>query len=351
MQATRLGRHGSISVLASVLFLACGGGGTSSGDAGTTEDVPISSEPIVINEIAASGEPSDWIELYNPAQTATDLGGWTLTDSDPTHTHVFPGGAILGAGAYLVLLRGEAGGFSFGLGGEDSAVLYDASGSLVDRVDWIPGASPKTMSFGRIPDGQGPFVTLIQPTPASGNLANPVSECGDGHGALDEVCDLADLKGAHCEDFGRTGEGLACADSCQAYDDSACVDMSGLVVINEVSSALDDPIELFNPTGQAVDMSGWQVTDEQNAPTDGIFVLSGGTMLAPGAYMVLRKDTEHLFGLGATDEVKLRDAAGLLVDTVKWVKGEAEISFCRVPDGTGDPQPCPEASLGEPNPG
>ena len=49
-------------------------------------DVPVSSAGIVINEVASSGDPDDWIELHNGGSESVDLGGWTLTDSDPTHT-------------------------------------------------------------------------------------------------------------------------------------------------------------------------------------------------------------------------------------------------------------------------
>lgn len=312
-------------------------------------DVPVSSAGIVINEVASSGDPDDWIELYNGGSESVDLGGWTLTDSDPTHTHVFPGGQTIGAGGYKLLLRNEAGAFTFGLGSADSVVLYDAAGLVVDRVDWAEGASPVGTSYGRVPNGTGDFETLVEPTPATENVANPSWSCGDEVKNLDEVCDGADLAGADCEDYGFTGDGLACAADCLGYDSSGCLELSRAVVINEVSSTDDDPIELYNPGEDPVDLSGWVLTDENDEPALGAYTFPADTVLDGGAYHVLRKQLDHLFGLGSADSVRLRDTEGLLVDAVSWPKEAAAVSFCRIPNGTGAPQVCSEASFEEAN--
>lgn len=310
-----------------------------------TLDVPESVSGLVINEVAAAGDPDDWVELYNGGTDSIDLGGWTLTDSDPLHTHVFAGGQTIGAGGYKLLLRKEAGAFTFGLGAMDSVVLYDDSGALVDRIDWADGASPAGTTYGRIPNGTGDFQTLVGPSPAAENVPNPSWSCGDGDKNIDEVCDDSELAGGHCEDFGLAGEGLACASDCQSYDTTECAELARNVVINEVSSSNDDPIELFNPGTDLVDISGWMVTDDKDAPTLGAYVFPEGTSLEAGTYHVMRKDEAHLFGLGASDSVRLRDASGLLVDSVTWPKDAAIVSFCRVPNGTGAPQVCDAATL------
>lgn len=308
-------------------------------------DVPVSVTGLVINELAAAGDPNDWIELYNGGSDSLDLGGWTLTDSDPLHTHVFAGGQTIGAGGYKLLLRQEAGGFTFGLGAMDSVVLYDGFGVVVDRVDWAEGASPAQTSYGRIPNGEGDFQTLVGPTPAAENVENPSWSCGDGVKNLDEICDGSDLAGGHCEHYGLTGAGLACAQDCQSYDTTGCKELTRAVVINEVSSSNDDPIELFNPGADPVDLSGWTVSDENDDPVLGVYVFPDATILEAGAYHVMRKDVEHLFGLGGADSVRLRDPAGLLVDSVMWPKDGALVSFCRVPNGTGAAQVCSTATL------
>ena len=80
---------------------------------------------------------------------------------------------------------------------------------------------------------------------------------------------------------------------------------------------------------------------------DGIF--AEGTTLGPGDFLVLTKGVDHTFGLGDADAVKLRDPNGLLVDILAWGAGDADVSFCRRPDGEGEGEPCDPATFGAPN--
>ena len=120
-------------------------------------------------------------------------------------------------------------------------------------------------------------------------------------------------------------------------------------MINEVSSSGDDPIELYNPGDDEVDLGGWRLTDENDAPSAGTYFFATGSVLAPGQHLLMTKGADHAFGLGGKDEVRLRDTTGLLVDRVAWGKGEAEISWCRIPDGTGSPGSCAESTFGTSN--
>ena len=58
-------------------------------EAEATNDQVVQRQNVVINEVMPSngrslvdqdGEPSDWIELYNPTNQPVDLGGWYLSD-------------------------------------------------------------------------------------------------------------------------------------------------------------------------------------------------------------------------------------------------------------------------------
>src|SRR3954469_9130702 len=67
----------------------------------------------VINEFVASNQTGllddfstrqDWIEIYNPASTPLNLGGWHLTDSTSSPAKsTFPSGTSIPAGGYLVV--------------------------------------------------------------------------------------------------------------------------------------------------------------------------------------------------------------------------------------------------------
>ena len=304
---------------------------------------------IVINEVAPSGVPADWIELLNRSDEGVDLAGWVLTDDDPEHIHTFEPGQVLAPGAYLLLLREDAGGFTFGLGDADSVMLYAPDGSVVDATTWEDGASPESTSWGRLPNGEGEFMTLETPTPGGVNAPNTPQECGNGSLELGEVCDSEELDGYDCESFDYAQGQLLCQSTCDAFDTSACISPSRQIVINEVSSSDDDRVELFNPGFEPVVMSGWTMSDENDMPTQGIYTFPSGSVLAAGAYLVLQKDIDHAFGLGGNDAVKLRDQDGILVDMMDWPKDEAEVSYCLIPNGGESAQPCETPSFGGPN--
>ena len=127
-------------------------GGNGQGGAGTAQ--------VVLNEVAADGNPEDWIEITNIGTADADLSGWTFTDEDPTHIFTFADGVTLAPGAYLAIVRGTMEGqFDFGLGGAaDSVLLYDETATLIDSTSWKlvkPMTDPETWS--RNPDGTGPF--------------------------------------------------------------------------------------------------------------------------------------------------------------------------------------------------
>jgi methionine-rich copper-binding protein CopC len=302
---------------------------------------------VVINEVAAEGDPADWIELYNADAVAVDLAGWRLRDDDEAHGYDLPAGTTLEPGAYLVVERGDAG-FDFGLGGADAALLYDAAGRLADATVWLEGESPVDGSWGRFPNGTGDFSTRYAASKGGENLANPEVPCGDGAiNPSTEVCDGAEFGGLSCEAFGWGGGELTCADGCTTIDQSACTAHAVGLVINEVTSAGDDLVELFNGGATAVDLAGWSIHDD----ADNTYVFPAGVSVAAGAYLVLTKGVDHDFGLGGDDAVTLSDASAAVIDVADWQDGEALLSYCRWPDGVGGFRACVAATFGAANQG
>jgi hypothetical protein len=126
---------------------------------------------VKINEVESSGGiPDDWVELTNVGGSTADLSGWIVKDNDDTHLFVIPAGTMLAPGAFLALDVAV----SFGLGASDSARIYDPSLTLVDTYTWTSHA---TTTYGRCPDGTGPFVTTIASTKGTAN-ACPVADAG-----------------------------------------------------------------------------------------------------------------------------------------------------------------------------
>jgi Lamin Tail Domain len=133
------------------------GGSESSSSTGAGEAI------VVINEFSSNNDGvigEDPIELYNAGDGDADLSGWVLTDdtSDPydidvdLEEFVFPKGATLAAGGFLVVVGGTDDGHPFGLsGGGDTARLFDAELNEIDIVTY--GATEAAVSYCRMPDG------------------------------------------------------------------------------------------------------------------------------------------------------------------------------------------------------
>ena len=152
------------------------------------------------------------------------------------------------------------------------------------------------------------------------------------------------LRIALCSVIGAAGV-LGCGGSEEELPSAA-----GSVVINEVTSEGNDAIELYNKSATPADVSGWIVQDSAKSAADR-YVLPGGTVIQPGGFLVLRKDQQHAFGLSKDDAVFLSDSTGQTMDIADWGSDEAAISYCRIPDGTGDFKPCFTATFGSANSG
>ncbi len=128
---------------------------------------------------------------------------------------------------------------------------------------------------------------------------------------------------------------------------------AGVVVINEVmavnNSTVEDPqgtfedwIELYNNSNQAVDLSGYHLSD--NPLNLSKFEMAAGTTIAANGYLIFWADEdgvdgpEHCnFKLSATGEtIYLSDANLLVQDQVTFGTQTADLSYARVPNGTGN---------------
>ena len=174
-----------------------------------------------LNEWMAGGEANDWVEVFNPQSLPVDLGGLRLTD-DPSlagqsASLLRPLSFVAAGGWVSWTADGEADqgpdhlAFKLSRLGE-TVRLYSSANALVDSVDLL--AQTSGVSEGRFPDG-GPDLVRF-PGTASRDAANflPLPT----------------------------------------------------VVINEVLThtdpPLEDAIELRNLGSQAVDLSGWYLSNE-----------------------------------------------------------------------------------------
>jgi len=155
------------AVFISTVLVCCACSGN---DGATTGPPPI----VAVNEVVAKAvmDGPDWVELYNPGSSAVDMTGWILRDGKNSHEFEFPEGTTIEPGVFIVI-QGSGGSGTYvadyGFGATDAARLYDAFGELVDGALWMNGDAPKGTSWGRYPDGNGTYATLVTPTPGEFN--------------------------------------------------------------------------------------------------------------------------------------------------------------------------------------
>lgn len=283
-------------------------------------DVETSDSPLLISEAASAnrtyapdveGRCHDYIELYNPSAETVDLSGYTLTDDeDDLAKWVFPNGASIPAGGYLLVYasgknEGADGEMhaSFKLSSEgESAILCDAQGRAVSGLDLPALLSDQAYSL----DGNGEYTTALAPTPG---LSNTQESAEALHAALAEE----NAAGVYINEF------MASADE-QPHD----------------------WLELYNASAQAVDVSGWGLSDDSASPRKWRF--PEGTVIQPGGYLTLylsgtdgvtgsilcasfRLNVEGGYGL------MLADASGALVDRVYVPEQYTGVSYARMTDG------------------
>ncbi len=210
---------------------------------------------LVINEICASsittsrdddGEFPDWIELHNTSSKAINLSNYALSDDpDSLVKWRFPQGTVIEPGGYYVVYASGKdrlstnGGWphaSFRLRSDgETVILSDIQGRMVDLVTY--DLLEADTSWGRDEEGVGGFKRFTQPTPGLPNT--------------------------------RSGE--------IAMDTNLCLDNTSGLYITEVMSGnkktvgpnVNNPydyIEIYNMSGQAVNLKGYGLSDNIKKP-------------------------------------------------------------------------------------
>ena len=240
---------------------------------------------VVINEVNSA---ADYVELWNRGTTAVDLGGWRLTDGDPTHVTTLPLATTIAAGGRLLIDASTSAApvrLGFALDAADAIALFTPTGTEVGRYAW----TVEVAAASRCPDGAGTvFWAPTLPTPGAVNDCTPPTVPGQA-----------------------------------------------TIKLNEVNSSGVDFIELINTGTTAIDLGGWRVTD--NDPTH-VLVLPAGTTIGAGARLLIEGDTSTAplrltFGLGSADAATLATPYDVRVDLQSWTAHVASASRC--PEGTG----------------
>ena len=331
---------------------------------------------VVINELMASndmtmsdqdGEFDDWIELYNTGTETVDLSGYSLSDdSEELNKWTFPEGTSIAPDGYLIIWADEDldqeglhADFKLSAGGE-SVILSDTDLLINDQVDYADQTTD--VSYARIPNGTGDFENSV-PTFAANN--NDTIDCSALGGDMDNdgICAMDDCDDTNASIGAAQAEGTACNDGdantqndvIQA-DGCTCqgiVIEVGDVVINEFMASndmtmsdqdgeFDDWIELYNNGSQAIDLSGYFLTDD--AEELALWAFPAGTSIAAGGYLIIWADedleqeglhADFKLSAGGESVILSNDGGTSIVDAIDYPDQEADISYGRFPNGTG----------------
>ncbi|HDS08786.1 MAG TPA: T9SS type A sorting domain-containing protein [Firmicutes bacterium] len=261
---------------------------------------PRSSEVIpgdlAINEFAVKGS-NEWIELYNNSSITFDLEGLEVGVDSTGLKGTINSGVTINAGSYVILNSTNVTNFQSLNDSGDIITLYSGINEI-DSVGYgISGGAPippHDISCARVSDG---------------------TDTGDW--AADFNLDTTPTPGS--------------------ANDPPGVALGSSLIINELNitpAEGNDKIEIYNPTGATINMTGWFVSDgdsylmiqtiPKNVAPDGVVILEETVDWAPGMDIEVN-DVFYLF-----------NSSGVRVDQIGWW-GELQnnSTFQRIPDGSG----------------
>jgi len=262
------------------------------------------------------GSSPDWIELYNPNDTAVNLADYYISDDAEDCGKCRLPEYVLEAGGYVVLLAsGEKDAdaqqinLNFSLGETDKEIiLSDYAGVVKDMRELEP--LPADISAG-LSDG-GEWVYFAAATPGQKNS-----------GEISITYDISPYRES---------------DSPIVINEMMPVNKYGLL---DCDGDTSDWIELYNPSAQDIDLTGCALTDDADDLLKWIF--PEGTIIGVDEYMIVflsgkdkTSDGEiHAgFSLGGEDEViMLVDSSAAVIDSMAVEDLPGNVSKGRTDDG------------------
>jgi len=279
---------------------------------------------ILINEIVASNDSStgitdndaeydDYVELYNNTNTALLLDNYYLSDSSEYPTKwKFPSGIIINANAYLIVwcdndssnFKGVHTNFRLSKSGDD-ITLSAPNGTIIDQV--IFGQQETAQSYSRFPNLSSSF-SIQRCTPKANN---------------------------------EIQAGLL---NTQLVINEFMADSDSLSNIEEIDGGYPDWIELYNNSNESINLFGYYLSDDGGILTKWAF--PPNTLIDANGYMVLFADKDvhqslanelhSNFKLSKNGEnLFLYYQDGTLIDNISFSIQTTNVSYARVPNGTG----------------
>lgn len=333
---------------------------------------------IIVSEFMPNPVGSDdneWIEIYNTGPNPIDLSGFKLQDNS---ARVFTmGEESINGLSYLVLDKADTG-IALNNTGGDSVKLYSPEDALLSKVEYADTA-PEGKSFAKQASSSG-FAWTIEPTPGAANIfvANqaPIAkiklessdllagqkiilsgkESSDPEeGQLEYLWDFGDdkigdeAKENHIyESGGQYLVKLIVTDLEGLKNEATLIvdikDKSPEIILQDIpvidfelgdliiSEFLPNPkgsddnewIELYNASGKAINLLGWQLDDQDGGSKP--YVFSEKTMIEPGDFLVIDRSMSKITLNNSDESVRLltpMSQVWQVVDYQKIKEGES----------------------------
>ena len=139
--------------------------------AACTEVAPAPRDGLLLTEVAAAGDPHDWIEVLNVSGQSLDLVDYAYVDlrGDLDRARPFADLTLRPGQRHVQPVTETRSGFALGAD-EEVWILRADDGVIVDGLDWELGSTPAGGSLARLGDTGG-FVTVAAATPGAPNQA------------------------------------------------------------------------------------------------------------------------------------------------------------------------------------
>lgn len=252
---------------------------------------------VVINEFMAdpiTGE-QEWIELFNNTTSTIDLLGWHIFDGSGATTTLT--GIILPQGYFII--DSPKGNLN---NAGDVIILKDETGIIIDGVaygNWNGGTDNAPIA------GKGFSVARSHNGVDSDNDKNDFSETTNTTKGTTNIIVAKSVASS-----GGGGGGSATIIPVQVVKTF----QSGDITINEIVSDPADGesewIELYNTTGESIELSGWTIVDGSSSKTP----LSG--IISSHGFVVVAKPMGSLNNNG--DIIFLKDVSGKIIDRLTY---------------------------------
>ncbi len=266
----------------------------------------------------------EWVELYNPQDMLVDISGWFLDDgAGGSRPYEFPTGTVIPAHGFLVVYKQETG-VALNNGG-DSVRLLSPSKRVVDAVTYSKTKRTDATTWARVTDGYGAWTDTYPPSPGAPNRPptpvpspTPRPPSSSNPGLSSSVPPMATPP-----PFVAINEFLPAP--------SGTVDWDG----DGWAGGGDEWVELYNPNGHPVDISGWRLDDREGGSRP--YVIPQGTFIASQGFLVFYKRETGISLNNSGDKVRLLAPDGRVVDEVSYgaTARTDDFSWSRERDGVG----------------